>query len=140
LPRKVSSRTHNGKSTSREAMTELPAEFLNGRLRPDELETIRLQIESFFSPAPRPCVGARANEVRATVWNRTGEATLDWMVMEDDWKRRLDLSASRTGIGRALRAIHSDVMNEPLPDRLAELLRQLDERTEISPVQNVEDA
>jgi hypothetical protein len=28
----------------------------------------------------------------------------------------------------ALRSLHSDVLREPLPDRIAELLRQLDER------------
>jgi hypothetical protein len=34
----------------------------------------------------------------------------------------------RSGIGSALRSLHSDVLREPLPDRIAELLRQLDEQ------------
>jgi hypothetical protein len=34
----------------------------------------------------------------------------------------------RAGIGTALRSLHSGVLREPLPDRMAELLRQLDEQ------------
>jgi len=34
----------------------------------------------------------------------------------------------RAGIGSALRPLHSDVIHEPLPDTIAELLRQLDEQ------------
>jgi hypothetical protein len=34
----------------------------------------------------------------------------------------------RAGIGSALRSLRSDVLREPLPDRIAELLRQLDEQ------------
>ncbi len=34
----------------------------------------------------------------------------------------------RAGIGSALRSLHSDVLREPLPDGIAELLRQLDEQ------------
>jgi hypothetical protein len=30
------------------------------------------------------------------------------------------------GIGSALQSLHSDVLREPLPERIAELLRQLD--------------
>jgi len=32
----------------------------------------------------------------------------------------------RAGIGSALRSLHSEVLREPLPDRIAELLSQLD--------------
>jgi Anti-sigma factor NepR len=32
------------------------------------------------------------------------------------------------GIGTALRSLYSNVLNEPLPERIAELLRQLDEQ------------
>ena len=39
-----------------------------------------------------------------------------------------DFEAVRTAIGTALRSLHSNVLNEPLPDRIAELLRQLDEQ------------
>jgi len=39
-----------------------------------------------------------------------------------------DLKAVRTGIGAAIRTIHSDVLREEVPDRIAELLRQLDQQ------------
>jgi hypothetical protein len=39
-----------------------------------------------------------------------------------------DLKAVRTGIGQALRALHSKVLREEVPDRIAELLRQLDQQ------------
>jgi Anti-sigma factor NepR len=39
-----------------------------------------------------------------------------------------DLKAVRTGIGAALRTLHSDVLREAVPDRIAELLRQLDQQ------------
>ena len=37
-----------------------------------------------------------------------------------------DLKAVRTGIGQALRTLHSKVLQEEVPDRIAELARQLD--------------
>ncbi len=40
----------------------------------------------------------------------------------------LDLKAVRTGIGAALRTLHSDVLREEVPDRIAELLTQLDQQ------------
>jgi len=40
----------------------------------------------------------------------------------------LDLKAVRTGIGAAIRTIHSDVLREEVPERIAELLRQLDQQ------------
>jgi Anti-sigma factor NepR len=39
-----------------------------------------------------------------------------------------DLKAVRTGIGQALRTLYSDVVQEEVPDRIAELLRQLDQQ------------
>ena len=39
-----------------------------------------------------------------------------------------DLKAVRDGIGAALRTLHSDVLRGELPDRIAELLRQLDQQ------------
>jgi hypothetical protein len=39
------------------------------------------------------------------------------------------LKAVRTGIGTALRTLLSDVLNEPIPDEMAELLKQLDQPT-----------
>jgi hypothetical protein len=38
------------------------------------------------------------------------------------------LDSMRAGIGSLLRSLHSDVLREPLPDRMAQLLRQLDEQ------------
>ena len=38
-----------------------------------------------------------------------------------------DVKAVLTAIGAELRRLHSDVLREPLPDRMAELLRQLDQ-------------
>jgi len=39
-----------------------------------------------------------------------------------------DLKAVHTGIGTALRTLHSGVLREEIPDRIAELLRQLDQQ------------
>jgi Anti-sigma factor NepR len=39
-----------------------------------------------------------------------------------------DFAAVRTAIGTALRSLHSNVLVEPLPDGMAELLRQLDQQ------------
>jgi hypothetical protein len=39
----------------------------------------------------------------------------------------VDSIAVRAGIGTALRTIHSGVLREDLPDRIAELLKQLDQ-------------
>ncbi len=38
-----------------------------------------------------------------------------------------DLNAVHTGIGTAIRTIHSDILREEVPDKIAELLRQLDQ-------------
>jgi hypothetical protein len=43
-----------------------------------------------------------------------------------------NFEAVRAAIGTALRSLHFDVLREPLPDRIAELLRQLDQPTESS--------
>jgi hypothetical protein len=39
-----------------------------------------------------------------------------------------DLKAVRTGIGAALRTLHSDVLREEVPNRIAELLKRLDQQ------------
>jgi hypothetical protein len=44
-----------------------------------------------------------------------------------------DLEAVRTGVGTALRTIHSDVLRERVPERIAELLRQLDRQKADTP-------
>jgi hypothetical protein len=38
------------------------------------------------------------------------------------------LGAVRAGIGTALRMIHSGVLREEVPDRITELLKQLDQQ------------
>jgi Anti-sigma factor NepR len=45
---------------------------------------------------------------------------------ETDEVAPADLKAVRTTIGAALRTLHSDVLREEVPERIAELLRQLD--------------
>jgi Anti-sigma factor NepR len=39
-----------------------------------------------------------------------------------------DLKAVRMAIGQALRTLHSNVLREEVPDKIAELLRQLDQQ------------
>jgi len=41
--------------------------------------------------------------------------------------------AVRAAIGAALRAHYSEVLREPIPDRIAELLKQLDQPPERDP-------
>jgi hypothetical protein len=41
-----------------------------------------------------------------------------------------DFEAVRIAIGAALRTKYSNVLREPIPDRIAELLRQLDQPPE----------
>jgi hypothetical protein len=41
-------------------------------------------------------------------------------------KAGFDLKAVRTGMGAVLRTLYSDVLREEVPDRMAELLEQLD--------------
>ena len=38
------------------------------------------------------------------------------------------MKAVRTGIGAALRTLHSDVLREEVPNRIAELLKRLDQQ------------
>ena len=40
------------------------------------------------------------------------------------------MKAVLTAIGAELRRLHSDVLREPIPDRMAELLRQLNQPPE----------
>jgi hypothetical protein len=47
--------------------------------------------------------------------------------MEHD-EAPVDLKAVRAGIGAALQALHSEILREELADRIAELVRQLDQR------------
>ena len=42
----------------------------------------------------------------------------------------LDMKAMRSGIGAALKEIYSDVVGDEIPDRLVELLKQLDQKND----------
>jgi len=42
------------------------------------------------------------------------------------------LKAARVGIGEALQALYSGVPHEEVPDRIAELLRKLDQQKDTS--------
>jgi hypothetical protein len=39
----------------------------------------------------------------------------------------------RTGIGAELRTLHSDLLRKEIPDRMAELIKQLDQQMEANP-------
>jgi hypothetical protein len=41
---------------------------------------------------------------------------------------RSHFDSVRAGIGSALRSIYSDVLDEPLPEKIADLVRQLDQQ------------
>jgi hypothetical protein len=44
-----------------------------------------------------------------------------------------DRNTERTGIGAGLRTLHSVLLREEIPDRMVELIEQLDQQTEASP-------
>jgi hypothetical protein len=44
--------------------------------------------------------------------------------------RRGDLQAVREGVGTRLRTLLSDLLHEPLPDHMADSLKQLDQPSE----------
>jgi hypothetical protein len=44
-----------------------------------------------------------------------------------------DLKAVRSAIGMELRKIHFNVFREEIPDKIAELIKQLDQQMEASP-------
>jgi hypothetical protein len=44
-----------------------------------------------------------------------------------------DRNTVRTGIGAELRGLHSELLREEIPDRMAELIEQLDKPMEASP-------
>jgi hypothetical protein len=51
-----------------------------------------------------------------------------------------DLNAVRSAIGTELRKLYSDVLHGEIPDRMAELIKQLDQLLEASPRhQNADD-
>jgi hypothetical protein len=62
---------------------------------------------------------------RSSVGNPANEMTL--VGMERDVSPA-DLRAMCRGIGAELRTLHSDALREETPDRIAELLRQLDQQ------------
>ena len=44
-----------------------------------------------------------------------------------------DVKAVSTGIGKELRKLYSDVLREEIPERMAELIKQLDQLMEAKP-------
>jgi hypothetical protein len=64
-------------------------------------------------------------EACESVGNPTNEMAL--VGMERDLSPA-DLRAVRRGIGAALRTLYSNELREEIPDRIAELLRQLDQQ------------
>jgi Anti-sigma factor NepR len=80
--------------------------------------------------------------------DHTKRETIIWLLVEEEAKlARMDedkppdirnwcglrpsvnhLKAVRTGIGAAVRALHCDVLRQAVPDRIAELLRQIDQQ------------
>jgi hypothetical protein len=44
-----------------------------------------------------------------------------------------DLNAVRAGIGAELRRLHSDVLREEIPERMAGLIKQLDQQMKANP-------
>jgi hypothetical protein len=44
-----------------------------------------------------------------------------------------DPKAVRSAIGAELRKLHSDLLREEIPDRMAELIKQLDQQMETNP-------
>ena len=51
---------------------------------------------------------------------------MTWVGMGRRPETGIDFEAVRTAIGAALRTHYSAVLREPIPDRMAELLRELD--------------
>jgi hypothetical protein len=45
-----------------------------------------------------------------------------------------DLNAARSAIGTELRKLYSDVLHPEIPDRMAELIKQLDQLTKTKPL------
>ena len=44
-----------------------------------------------------------------------------------------DRNTVRTGIGAELRTLHSDLLRKEIPDRMADLIKQLDRQMEANP-------
>jgi pimeloyl-ACP methyl ester carboxylesterase len=58
--------------------------------------------------------------------SRTLQTQWRWSIMAPRINSTADLKAARTGIGTELKKLFSDVLREPLTDRMAQLLSQLD--------------
>jgi hypothetical protein len=84
------------------------------------------------SPDDRPVAGPAAAQPPAlgpaTISTEAQEIALVGMERHAGF----DLKAALTAIGAELRTLYSDVLREPIPDRMAELLRQLDQPAESS--------
>jgi hypothetical protein len=62
----------------------------------------------------------------------TPHASWRWVGMARDLAQA-GRNTVRTGIGAELRTLHSDLLRKEIPDRMAELIKQLDQRVEVFP-------
>jgi len=56
---------------------------------------------------------------------REQKAFSEWTIRADDAERRID-RAIRICVGNGLREMYGDLLNEPIPPKLADLSRRLD--------------
>jgi len=75
-----------------------------------------------------PCIGEVGRDADELLGARIPANGMMLVAMGRRPRARSRFDSVRAGIGSALRSLHSDVLREPLPDRIAELLRQLDEQ------------
>jgi hypothetical protein len=59
------------------------------------------------------------------VFVREQKAFSEWAITADDAERRL-ARAMRICVGNELRNMYGDLLNEPIPSKIAELLHRLD--------------
>jgi hypothetical protein len=89
-------------------------------------------------PSAAPLQGRKTAPAPRFAGNRRQDGTL--IQMESDRNAsldHLDLLAARASIGAALRVCLA--VTDPPPDRIVELLRQLDDAREVSPVRQYTD-
>ena len=63
---------------------------------------------------------------------REAKSFSEWTIRADDADRRI-AGAIRICVGNHLREMYGELLNEPIPTKLADLLRRLDRRTAVEP-------
>jgi hypothetical protein len=63
---------------------------------------------------------------------REGNAFSDWTMRADDAERQI-ARALRICVGNHIRQMYGDLLNEPIPPKIADLLRRLDRKTAPEP-------